>query len=187
GGASAEGKRVQQSPEQLWVLPGEAAELNCPISHHRSAVDWYKEKPDGGLYWIYRSSDYSPPSGRYSGRVETGGNVSLTISSTRREDSGVYFCSLSTFSPQFGDGTRLIVTDATEPELSILVPVDTAEPGQPPAAIPLLCHLRDVPRGWDTVSWQPGGDVARVTRVTALDEHGVLNAWSIAWVSAERW
>lgn len=76
--------------------------------------------------------------------------------------------------------------DATEPELSILVPIDAEEPGQPPATIPLLCHLRHLPSGWDTVRWQPGGEVTPVT-VAAVDEHGVLSGWSITWVSAERW
>ena len=76
--------------------------------------------------------------------------------------------------------------DATEPKLSILVPVDAEEPGQPSASIPLLCHLHDLPLGWDSVRWQPGGEVKPVT-AAGMDERGVLSAWSITWVSAERW
>ncbi|NXF55983.1 KV1 protein, partial [Oceanites oceanicus] len=186
GGAWAEGRWVQQSPEQLWVLPGETAELSCHTLDHSTHANWYKEKPDGSLYWIYRSSDYSSPVGKYSGRRETGWNFSLAIGPAQREDSGVYYCSSSTFYPLFGDGTRLAVTDATEPQLSILVPIDAEKPGQPPASVPLLCHLHDLPRGWDTVRWQPGGEETPVT-MAAVDEHGVLSAWSITWVSAERW
>lgn len=72
--------------------------------------------------------------------------------------------------------------DATEPKLSILVPVDAEEPSD---VVPLLCHLHDLPRGWDTVRWHHGRD----TPVTAeaVDERGVLGAWSLTWVSAEHW
>ncbi|NWI35139.1 KV5AF protein, partial [Sula dactylatra] len=186
GGASAEGRWVQQSPGQLWARPGEMAKLSCRVLDHSSYVNWYKEKPDGSLSWIYRSSSYSSPGRQYSGRREADCDFSLTISSVQREDSGVYYCSSSDFSPRFGNGTRLVVTDAAEPQLSILVPVEAEEPGQPPATIPLLCRLRDPPQGWDTVRWQPGGEETPVT-VTATDERGGLSAWSITWVSAERW
>ncbi|NXS65907.1 HVM07 protein, partial [Pandion haliaetus] len=186
GPTSAEGSPVQQSPGQLWVLPGETAELSCRVSDHSLSVNWYKEKPDGSLDWIYRVLDYASAGAKYSGRRETRGNFPLAISSVQREDSGLYYCSSSDFYPLFGDGTRLVVSDATEPKLSILVPVDAEEPAQPPASIPLLCHLHDLPPGWDTVRWQPGGEVTPVTAAT-MDKHGVLSAWSITWVSAERW
>ncbi|XP_074709360.1 immunoglobulin lambda-1 light chain-like [Strix uralensis] len=183
GAASAEGRWVQQRQRQLWVRPGETAELSCHTSHASNSVFWYKEKPDGVLYWIYRSPEFSFTKEKYLGRKKTQWIFSLSISPVQREDSGVYYCSSSDFFPLFGNGTRLIVTNATEPELSILVPVDAE---QPPADIPLLCHLRDLPRGWDTVRWQPGGKVTPVT-ASAVDEHGVLSAWSITWVPAEHW
>lgn len=77
-------------------------------------------------------------------------------------------------------------SDASEPKLSILVPVDVEEPRQPLTSIPLLCYLHDLPPGWDTVRWQPGGEVTPVMAAT-VDKDGVLSAWSIAWVSAEQW
>ncbi|NXV52074.1 TVB5 protein, partial [Uria aalge] len=215
GGASAEGSRVLQSLGQLWVPPGGTAELSCHVSDNRIHVNWYKEKPDGSLHQIYRSSD-SHPKGKYLGKRKKQGDFSLVIGPAQREDSGVYYCSSSIssiFCPSFGNGTRLVVTserpaghpaagdipgevcatpstcfpslDATEPELSILVPVDVEEPREVPASIPLLCHLRDLPPGWDTVLWQPGGEVTPVT-AAAVDEDGVLSAWSITWVPAER-
>ena len=206
--------RVQQSPGQLWVLPGETAKLSCRTPDHSSHVNWYKEKPDGGLYWVCRSPNYTSLVGKYWGTREPPGHFSLTISPAQREDSGVYYCSSANLYPSFGNGTTLIVTsecpaarptagdvpgevcatpstrfpslDATEPQLSILVPLNTEEPGQPTSSLPLLCHLHDLPAGWDAVQWQPGGEVTPVT-AAAVDEHGVLSAWSIAWVSAERW
>ncbi|NXE15199.1 KV5A9 protein, partial [Lophotis ruficrista] len=184
GGASAEGSRLQQSPGQLWVRPGETAKLSCRASG--TSVNWYKEKPNGTLAWIYRSSHYSSLKGKYSGRWEKERNFSLAISDAQRSDSGVYYCSSSYFDALFGDGTRLVVTNATEPQLSILVPIEAEDHGQPPADIPLLCLLHDLPQGWDAVRWQPGGEVTPLTAGTA-GEDGVLSAWSITWVSAQRW
>ncbi|NXN18069.1 TVB4 protein, partial [Indicator maculatus] len=213
GAASVEQAQVQQSPRELRVRPGQKVELSCRVPEHNRQVTWYKEKPGGGLLVIYRQPSFSRPMGKYSGRMEKLCNFSFTISAAQREDSGVYYCSFLSppkQSPQFGDGTRLIVTgecpsgrivargsvppsstlfpslDATEPKLSILVPVDSEEPGQPLANIPVLCHLYDVPPGWDTVKWQPGGEVTPVTAAT-MDDQGVLSAWSITWVPAERW
>ncbi|NXT53183.1 KV3AC protein, partial [Pluvianellus socialis] len=186
GGASAERTRVRQSPGQLWVRLGGTAVLRCHVSTHSAHVNWYKEKPDGSLYWINWSLNYSPPVGKYPGSGETWWDFSLSIGPARREDSGVYYCSSSNIFPSFGNGTRLVVTNATEPELSILVPIDAGEPGQLPASIPLLCRLRDLPRGWDRVRWQPGGEVTPVM-AAAVDQHGVLSAWSVTRVSAERW
>ncbi|NXV74147.1 KV6A7 protein, partial [Atlantisia rogersi] len=211
GGVSAQVGWVQQSPGQLRVLPGDTAEMNCCSSLYDSNVHWYREKPDGSLERIYRSRPQSIPKGRYSGGMKPDQTRFLTISPAQREDSGVYYCSSSGINPVFGSGTRLVVSsechpaagdipgevcvpphtpcpfsDATEPQLSILVPVGTEEAGQPPATFPLLCHLHDIPAGWDTVRWQPGGDVTPVM-AAAVDEHGVLSAWSITWVSAEHW
>ncbi|KAM6039662.1 uncharacterized protein VSU04_015477 [Chlamydotis macqueenii] len=184
GGASAEGSRPQQSPGQLWVRPGETAKLSCRTSD--TFVNWYKEKPNGTLAWIYKSADYSSLKGKYSGTREKETNFSLAISDAQRNDSGVYYCSSSYFDALFADGTRLVVTDATEPQLSILVPIEVEEPGQPLVDIPLLCFLHDLPQGWDTVRWQPGGEVTPLTAGT-VDEDGVLSAWSITWVSAQHW
>ncbi|NXX06365.1 KV5AF protein, partial [Larus smithsonianus] len=189
GGASAEGGQVLQSPAQLWVPPGGMAELSCHVSEISIHVNWYKEKPDGSLHWIYQSSNDSQTKGKYSGKTKEQRDFSLAISPVQREDSGVYYCSSSIssiFQPSFGNGTRLVVTNATEPKLSILVPVDVEEPREVPASIPLLCHLRDLPLGWDTVLWQPSGEVTPVM-AAAVDEDGVLSAWSITWVPAEQW
>ncbi|NXV79305.1 KV6A9 protein, partial [Atlantisia rogersi] len=186
GGVSAQAGWVQQSPGQLWVLPGDTAKFSCHISEYRSYVDWYKEKLDGSLERIYRSAHLSSPRGKYSGRNITGKNFFLAISPAQREDSGVYYCSYFNIPLEFGSGTRLVVSSATEPQLFILVPIGAEEPGQPPATFPLLCHLHDIPAGWDTVRWQPGGDVTPMM-AAAVDEHGVLSAWSITWVSAEHW
>uniref|UniRef100_A0A8B9UEN8 Ig-like domain-containing protein n=1 Tax=Anas zonorhyncha TaxID=75864 RepID=A0A8B9UEN8_9AVES len=179
GATSAEEPWIQQSPAELWLSPGETAELNCNISGSPERANWYREKPDGSLEWIYWSTAASKPEGRYSGMMRARGIFPLNISNVQREDSGYYYCTSSVSHSQFGKGTRLLVTNASEPKVSILVPVDTEEPSD---FVPLLCQL---PSGWDTVRWQHGRD----TPVTAMDEDelGVPGAWNLTWVSAEHW
>lgn len=75
--------------------------------------------------------------------------------------------------------------DATEPTLSILLPVDADLREPPLAAIPLLCFLYDVPEGWDAVGWQHSN--GSLVTAASMDERGVLSAWSLAWLTAERW
>lgn len=89
------------------------AELSCHVSEISIDVDWYKEKPDGSLHWIYQSSNDSQTKGKYSGKTKEQRDFSLAISPVQREDSGVYYCSSSIssiFQPSFGNGTRLVVT-----------------------------------------------------------------------------
>ncbi|XP_021232237.1 uncharacterized protein LOC110387884 [Numida meleagris] len=181
---------IQQRPAQLWVRPGDTVELNCSTGSERDvdryrSVNWYREQLDSSLLFIYRSSNYSRSDGKYSGMSRAGDSFSLRISAVQREDSGFYYCGSNASPLEFGDGTRLVVTDATEPTLSIFLPVDVDLNEPPPAAIPLLCHLYDVPEGWDTVRWHHG-NVTPVT-VTSMDERGVLSTWSLTWLPAEPW
>ncbi|XP_068519348.1 M1-specific T cell receptor beta chain-like isoform X2 [Anas acuta] len=149
GAASAEEPWIQESPAQLWLSPGATAELSCNISGSTDRANWYREKPDGSLEWIYESTAASKPKGKYSGMMRARGIFPLNISNVQREDSGYYYCTSSVSHSQFGKGTRLLVTDASEPKLSILVPVDTEEPSD---FVSLLCHL---PGAWN-LTWVSG-------------------------------
>nr|XP_038023793.1 uncharacterized protein LOC113839892 isoform X1 [Anas platyrhynchos] len=149
GATSAEEPWIQQSPAKLWLSPGMMAELSCSISDSPERANWYREKPDGSLEWIYWSTAASKPKGKYSGTVRAPGIFSLSISNVQREDSGYYYCTSSVLLSQFGKGTRLLVTDASEPKLSILVPVDAEEPSD---FVSLLCHL---PGAWN-LTWVSG-------------------------------
>ncbi|XP_032060204.1 immunoglobulin kappa light chain-like [Aythya fuligula] len=145
-GTSRPEPRIQQSPAQLWLHPGATAELSCSISGNPEHANWYREKPDGSLEWIYWSAKASKPKERYSGTMRAQGIFSLSISNVQREDSGYYYCTSFVLHSQFGNGTRLLVTDASEPKVSLLVPVDTEEPSD---VVPLLCHL---PGAWN-LTW----------------------------------
>uniref|UniRef100_A0A493T1R3 Ig-like domain-containing protein n=1 Tax=Anas platyrhynchos platyrhynchos TaxID=8840 RepID=A0A493T1R3_ANAPP len=98
-----------QSPAELWLSPGATAELSCSISGSTDRANWYREKPDGSLEWIYWSAAASNPKGKYSGTVRAPGIFSLSISNVQREDSGYYYCTSSVSHSQFGNGTRLLV------------------------------------------------------------------------------
>nr|XP_038023800.1 uncharacterized protein LOC113839892 isoform X8 [Anas platyrhynchos] len=146
GAASVEELQIQQSPAELWLSPGATAELSCNISGSPEQANWYREKPDGSLERIYWSAAASKPKGRYSGTVKELFFFSLNISDVQREDSGYYYCTSSVLHSQFGNGTRLLVTDASEPKLSILVLVDAEEPSD---FVSLQCHL---PGAWN-LTW----------------------------------
>uniref|UniRef100_A0A8B9SYG7 Ig-like domain-containing protein n=1 Tax=Anas platyrhynchos TaxID=8839 RepID=A0A8B9SYG7_ANAPL len=110
GAISAKEPWIQESPAKLWVSPGATAELSCSISGSPWHANWYREKPDGSLEWIYESTAASKPKGKYSGMMRARGIFPLNISNVQREDSGYYYCTSSVSHSQFGKGTRLLVT-----------------------------------------------------------------------------
>uniref|UniRef100_A0A8B9SZ39 Ig-like domain-containing protein n=1 Tax=Anas platyrhynchos TaxID=8839 RepID=A0A8B9SZ39_ANAPL len=149
GATSAEEPWIQQSPAELWLSPGETAELNCNISGSTDRANWYREKPDGSLEWIYWSAAASKPEGRYSGTVKELGFFSLNISDVllvTGESGSVWRCWGHPWGHPWGTGFSLSLSDASEPKLSILVPVDTEEPSD---FVSLLCHL---PGSWN-LTW----------------------------------
>ncbi|XP_068778562.1 M1-specific T cell receptor beta chain-like [Struthio camelus] len=179
---------IHQSPAQLWLKPGDTARLSCNISSNEWSVNWYRERPDGSLYHVYQSSSYSSPEEKYSGTVEAQQVFSFNISSVERNDSGVYYCSVSVLHPRFGSGTRLVVTDAVQPSVSVLVPIEAEEESSHPARLALLCHLSDLAADWEAVRWEVAAGSGTVALAAgAVEAGGVFGAWSLAVVSAERW
>uniref|UniRef100_A0A8C0QLV0 Ig-like domain-containing protein n=1 Tax=Chelonoidis abingdonii TaxID=106734 RepID=A0A8C0QLV0_CHEAB len=107
--------KILQSPAQLWLTSGQTAKLDCKISEEEEwRVRWYKEQQNGNLHGIHQSSESESLDGKYSSKVNITANMfSLIISNIQRDDSGVYYCGLSAsvyLQPNFGNGTRLIVT-----------------------------------------------------------------------------
>uniref|UniRef100_A0A8C3T3S5 Ig-like domain-containing protein n=1 Tax=Chelydra serpentina TaxID=8475 RepID=A0A8C3T3S5_CHESE len=111
--ASQEGILIQQSPAQIFLAPGNTARIDCKLSARRHYIYWYKELQNGSLHGIYQSYEFAAlPHGKYSSKVNIPANTfSLIISNVQRNDSGVYYCGLAVYvHPNFGNGTRLIVT-----------------------------------------------------------------------------
>ncbi|XP_034612643.1 immunoglobulin gamma-1 heavy chain-like [Trachemys scripta elegans] len=189
--ASEEGIQILQSPAQVQRIPGQTVQLDCHPSKAEGRIIWYKEQQGGSLQWIYQSFESAPSDGKYSSNVNTAANTfSLIISNLQRDDSGVYYCGLSAFlylQPNFGNGTRLIVTDAAEPSLSILVP-STPEDAELPPVIPLLCLLSDFTPPWSAVVWDTGEQVSEgQTDAGAIDGNGVFSVWSLMTIPSETW
>uniref|UniRef100_A0A8C3H9C0 Ig-like domain-containing protein n=1 Tax=Chrysemys picta bellii TaxID=8478 RepID=A0A8C3H9C0_CHRPI len=111
--ASQEGILIQQSPAQIFLASGKTAEIHCKLSTRRQYMYWYKELQNGSLHGIYQSYESAAlPHEKYSSKVNIPANTfTLIISNVQRNDSGVYFCGLAVYvHPNFGTGTRLIVT-----------------------------------------------------------------------------
>uniref|UniRef100_A0A674J3U4 Ig-like domain-containing protein n=1 Tax=Terrapene triunguis TaxID=2587831 RepID=A0A674J3U4_9SAUR len=182
--------QILQSPGQLWLKSGDTAQVHCKTLEEEVSTMWYKEQ-SGSLRWIYRSSEFASPDGKYSSEANTAANTfSLIISNVQREDSGVYYCGLFSFmylQPNFGNGTRLIVTDASEPSLSILVP-SVPEDAELPPIIPLLCLLSDFTPPWSAVLWDTGEEASEgQTDAGAIDGNGVFSVWSLMTIPSETW
>uniref|UniRef100_A0A8B9SYC8 Immunoglobulin V-set domain-containing protein n=1 Tax=Anas platyrhynchos TaxID=8839 RepID=A0A8B9SYC8_ANAPL len=77
------------SARSLRLLQRGRASTSSLCSSNRA--NWYREKPDGSLEWIYWSAAASKPKGKYSGTVNELGFFSLNISNVQREDSGYYY------------------------------------------------------------------------------------------------
>ncbi|CAM5133209.1 unnamed protein product, partial [Natator depressus] len=182
--------QILQSPAQVWLKSGDTAQLHCKTLEDEVSVMWYKEQ-SGSFQWIYRSSEFASSDGKYSSEVNTAANTfSLIIHNVQRDDSGVYYCGLVSFmylQPNFGNGTRLIVTDASKPRLSILVP-SAPEDAELPPVIPLLCLLSDFTPPWRAVLWGMGEEVSEGQMdAGAMDRNGVFSVWSLMRIPSETW
>ncbi|KAG6929291.1 hypothetical protein G0U57_006037 [Chelydra serpentina] len=189
--ASEKRTQILQSPAQLWLTSGQTAHLDCRISEKEWRVLWYKEQQGGSLQWIYQSFKSADPDGKYSSNVSpTEKMFSLIISNVQRDDSGVYYCGLSAslyLQPNFGNGTRLIVTDASEPSVSVLVP-SAPEDAELPPVIPLLCLLSDFTPPWSAGLWDTGEQVSDGQMdAGAIDGNGVFSVWSLLTIPSETW
>ncbi|KAM9114615.1 tyrosine-protein phosphatase non-receptor type substrate 1-like isoform 2-T2 [Pangshura tecta] len=189
---TASGTEIQilQSPAQVWLKSGDTAQLHCKTLEGEVSAIWYKEQ-SGSLQWIYWSSEFALPDGKYSSAANTAANLfSLIITNVQREDSGVYYCGLFFFmhlQPNFGNGTRLIVTDASEPSLSILVP-SAPEDAELPPVIPLLCLLSGFTPPWSAVLWGLGEEASEgLTDAGAIDGNGVFSVWSLTTIPPATW
>ncbi|XP_025051117.1 LOW QUALITY PROTEIN: uncharacterized protein LOC112548740 [Alligator sinensis] len=190
--ASQKRLRLQQSPAEIWTTPGQTVELNCTVSDADELVTWYKarrdgslQRRDGSLQSVSQNAKSLPEERKYSSKVSSSGKtISLVISDVREEDSGVYYCAFDLYvDSNFRNRTRLIVSDAPQPSLAILVPSPTEET-ELPDTIPLLCLLSPHAQAWGAPLWDVGEGSTLPSDAGALDGEG---AWSLTTVPKERW
>ncbi|XP_025051111.1 uncharacterized protein LOC112548734 [Alligator sinensis] len=181
--ASREGLWLQQSPGEIWTAPGQTVEMNCAATYKERFVSWYKEHQDGSLQWVAKTGKVDSAQGRYSSKgSKTGKKFSLVISNVQEEDSGVFYCTLTAYTG-FANGTRLIVSDAPQPSLVILVP-SPPEETELPDPVPLLCLLSPHARGWGAPLWDLGEGGPRQADAGAQDGE---DTWSLTTVRRESW
>ncbi|KYO39922.1 hypothetical protein Y1Q_0004431 [Alligator mississippiensis] len=159
--------------------------MNCTTAYEERFVSWYKEHQDGSLQWVAQTGKVDSAQGRYLSKgSKTGKKFSLVISDVREEDSGVYYCTLTAYIlAGFVNRTRLIVSDAPQPSLVILVP-SPKEEAELPDPVPLLCLLSPHARGWGAPLWDLGEGGPRQADAGAQDGE---DTWSLTTVRRESW
>ncbi|XP_073689843.1 immunoglobulin lambda-1 light chain-like [Garra rufa] len=126
---------VTQSP-LITVSKGQTAKLDCNLGIVTDqSARWYKQTPGGvpqymlkfyhGWSSVEYGSGFSAP--KFTSTYSSKSDYSLIISNVDVDDSAVYYCSTwdtSVSEEVFGQGTKLIVTDAAAaaPVLNILRP-----------------------------------------------------------------
>ncbi|XP_073714265.1 immunoglobulin lambda-1 light chain-like [Misgurnus anguillicaudatus] len=160
---------LTQSPELIHVSVSNTVELKCtyenivPFCHSTS---WYKINPRTNklVPMTYSPSDTSKQGDK---------TCILTIKNLTLKDSGMYYCSGQHSSLTFiGNGSKVIVTDQSEPKLSILYSpneMDTSEvslqclvSGVVPSQVRVFWIIGDKERaGWIESAWTDDTDSAK--------------------------
>lgn len=106
---------AQKFPHVQFVKAGEAVTIVCNKTSDNSYANWqwYKEKEDGGLQDVARStcssSAPSSPSERIVPKCKEK-QLAVEIKNVERSDSGIYYCSEPGLDQTFYAANTLIVT-----------------------------------------------------------------------------
>ena len=101
-GSAAEND-VTQTPRILWKHDGDSAEMNC--SHTKDAtynqMYWYRQRQGETMSLVVFTTSYGTEEfgdidkTKYSTDKTVPERGSLTVTSVKSDDSGIYFCSVS--------------------------------------------------------------------------------------------
>uniref|UniRef100_A0A8D2HJ70 Ig-like domain-containing protein n=1 Tax=Urocitellus parryii TaxID=9999 RepID=A0A8D2HJ70_UROPR len=87
------GQQVEQSPSALRLQEGTSSTLRCNFSTSMDRVQWFLQKPDGGLISLFYLTSGTKQEGRLKGVLNFQERYStLNISTSQLEDSGTYLC-----------------------------------------------------------------------------------------------
>ncbi|XP_077320456.1 uncharacterized protein LOC143942911 [Lithobates pipiens] len=150
---------AQKFPHVQFVKAGETVTILCnkTLDDKFANWQWYKEKEDGGLQDVGRStcSSSSAPSSPSEKIVPNckEKQLAVEIKNVDKSDSGVYYCSEPGLDQTFYAANTLIVTDSNqqEPTLTLLAPVkqQNADPG----TTVLLCIALNWSNKWSLLKW----------------------------------
>ncbi|XP_047665469.1 immunoglobulin lambda-1 light chain-like isoform X3 [Tachysurus fulvidraco] len=163
-------KAVTQKPSVITADVGKTVTMDCNIAKdERYYINWYKQIPQEVPEFVLRfyHSLGSPDkygdnfsSTRFTSKAPTNIDYQLIISNVEVGDSAVYYCETwdnSTKEYVFGQGTKLIVSDAALPSPVLkLLPPSTEELKTKKAT--LVCLASDMSVGFADVSWLVDGN-----------------------------
>ncbi|XP_048031319.1 immunoglobulin lambda-1 light chain [Megalobrama amblycephala] len=159
---------VTQSP-LITVNKGQTATLDCNLGTVTNAqARWYKQTPGGVPQHVLRfyhgwssvkyGSGFSAP--KFTSTHSSKSDYSLIINNVDVGDSAVYYCQTydSSVTVVFGQGTKLIVTDAdvAPPVLNILRP--SREELISSSKVTLVCLIDHMSAAFADVRWLVNGN-----------------------------
>ncbi|VTJ90822.1 Hypothetical predicted protein, partial [Marmota monax] len=82
------GQQVEQSPSALRIQEGTSSTLRCKFSTTMNKVQWFRQKPDGGLISLFYLTSGTKQEGRLKATADAKERYStLHISTSQLEDS----------------------------------------------------------------------------------------------------
>ncbi|XP_060768996.1 immunoglobulin lambda-1 light chain-like [Neoarius graeffei] len=160
---------VTQKPPVLTLTQGQTATMDCNLGTvNNSAARWYKQVPGGVPQYILRryheqsspvyGSGFSSP--KFTSTHSSKSDYNLIISNVEVGDSAVYYCETWDSSAKeevFGQGTKLIISDAALPAPVLTVLPPSSEELKSKKGT-LVCLASDVAGGFADVRWFVNGN-----------------------------
>ncbi|XP_043089651.1 immunoglobulin lambda-1 light chain-like [Puntigrus tetrazona] len=163
-------KVLTQKPSILPEEKGRSVTMDCNVEKDQGYyIRWYKQIPDSAPQFVlrYYHSHTNPDSygdgfssSRFTSKAQSNIDYQLIISNVDVSDSAVYYCQTwdsSVSENVFGQGTKLIVTDAAAaaPELNILRP---SREELSSSKVSLLCLISHTSGAFADVRWLVNGN-----------------------------
>ncbi|XP_048031422.1 immunoglobulin lambda-1 light chain-like [Megalobrama amblycephala] len=164
-------KVVTQKPSVLTEQKGKSVTMDCNVGRAENYyVSWYKQTPNSAPQFVLRYyHEHSAPnlygdgfnSSRFTSTAQSNIDFHLIISNVDVGDSAVYYCKTWDGSASewvFGQGTKLIVTDAdvAPPVLNILRP--SREELISSSKVTLVCLIDHMSAAFADVRWLVNGN-----------------------------
>ncbi|XP_053086319.1 immunoglobulin lambda-1 light chain isoform X2 [Pangasianodon hypophthalmus] len=159
---------VTQKPPVLTLTQGQTATMDCNLRTVVNAARWYKQVPGGvPQYMLSNFHEWDAPkygsgfsSPKFTSTHSSKSDYKLIISNVEVGDSAVYYCHRWDNPAKehvFGQGTKLIVSDAALPAPVLTVLPPSSEELKSKKGT-LVCLASDVAGGFADVRWLVSGN-----------------------------